>query len=248
MCYNIAFLTKKLEKYAERYKDSLPKGILTAVDPEQTLPQYYFVSAFEYPHLPVVTSNGIIYCKWGIIPSWTKDPDAASEIRKLTHNAVGETVFEKPSFRKSMVSQRCLLGINGFYEWRQFNKTKYPYFVTVKSSGVFSLGCIYDVWNNPVTGKPEHTFSILTTPANPLMETIHNTKKRMPLIIPRELEQNWVSPDVSPQSVKTLIRPYDQADMEAVTISTTANNVRNNRNIPEIMQPVQYPELSFFGI
>ena len=82
MCYNIAFLTKRLEKYAERYKDTLPPGFLSAIHPEQTLPVYYFVSGFEYPVLPVVTAGGVVSCNWGLIPSWTRDTESAAEDRK----------------------------------------------------------------------------------------------------------------------------------------------------------------------
>ncbi|MFZ5429771.1 MAG: SOS response-associated peptidase [Bacteroidota bacterium] len=247
MCYNIAFLTKRLEKYAERYKDTQPPGFLAAIQDKPDLPQYYFASGFDFPVLPLITGTGINFSSWGLIPNWAKDHENAAQIRTKTHNAVGETVFEKPSFRKSIVSQRCLLGINGFYEWRQFNKSKYPYLVTVKSSEIFSLGCIYDLWTDRNTGELFHTFSVLTTPANPLMETIHNTKKRMPLIISRENEKSWISSGLSIQEVRELIRPYDEADMEAYTISMAVNQVRNNRNVPEIMKPVNYPELTFFG-
>ncbi len=247
MCYNIAFLTKRLEMYAARYKDSLPPKWQSASGiTDQPLLEYYFVSGFEYPKLPVVTGNEILFCDWGLIPSWTKDPGTAMEIRTMTHNAVGETVFEKPSFRKSIASQRCLLGINGFYEWRLFNKTKYPYLITTGDSEVFSLGCLYDTWTDHTTGEVRHTFSIITTPANLLMETIHNTKKRMPLIIPPECEKDWVSPTLSTGDIQALIKPYERNDLRAVTISMTANNVRNNRNVPDIMHPYPYPELSLF--
>lgn len=247
MCYNIAFLTKRLEKYAERYKDTQPPGFMESNPGKPDLPAYYFASGFDYPVLPLVTSNGIVFASWGLIPAWTKDNESAALIRSKTHNAVGETVFEKPSFRNSIVSQRCLLGINGFYEWRLFNKSKYPYLVKLKSDDVFSLGCIYDIWTDRQTGEIKHTFSILTTPANPLMETIHNTKKRMPLIISRKDEKAWISAELSMKAARELIRPFDQCDMDAFTISMAANNVRNNRNTPEIMNPVNYPELSFFG-
>jgi putative SOS response-associated peptidase YedK len=247
MCYNIAFLTKRLEMYAARYKDSLPPGWQASAGiADQPLPEYYFVSGFEYPQLPVVTGSDILNCTWGLIPYWTKDPVTASEIRTKTHNAVGETVFEKPSFRKSIATRRCLLGINGFYEWRLFNKTKYPHLITIEGSEVFSLGCLYDSWTDQTTGEVRHTFSIITTPANPLMETIHNTKKRMPLIIPPDREKEWVSPALTTAEINGLIKTYEGNDLRATTISMTANNVRNNRNMPNIMHPVPYPELSLF--
>lgn len=247
MCYNIAFLTKRLEEYAERYKDSLPQSHLQQNSQPLTLPEYYFVSGFEHPLLPVVTTEGILPCYWGLIPEWIRTSPAATEIRDKTLNAAGETVFEKPSFRNSIKMQRCLLGINGFYEWRLFNKTKYPYYITSASGEIFSLGCIYARWTDQDSGVTLQTFSILTTAANPLMETIHNTKKRMPLIIPRSLEPAWISPDMPAEEVRNLIMPYNQNDLHAYTVTMIANHVRQNRNVPQIMEPVLYPELTLFG-
>lgn len=245
MCYNLAFLTKRLEKYAERYKDTLPPGFLSTADTGKTLPEYYFLSGFDYPELPVITDKDILMCRWGLIPSWTRDQTSASDIRSKTHNAVVETIFEKPSFRNSITTRRCLLGINGFYEWRLFNKKKYPYFITSARSEVFSLGCIYDSWTDKVTGKIHLTFSVITTPANPMMETIHNTKKRMPLILNSEEEKRWVSTDLSPAEIEELIKPCKDGDLRAVTISMVVNYARNNRNLPDIMKQVIYPELEF---
>src|SRR5659263_355368 len=81
----------------------------------------YFVSGFIHPQLPIVKHNGIFLYEWGLIPFWIKNHTAAKNIQNMTLNAVGETIFEKPSFRNSITTKRCLLGINGFYEWRNLN-------------------------------------------------------------------------------------------------------------------------------
>lgn len=247
MCYAIAYLTRRLEKYAERYNVTLQPLAMPETVINNDLPQYFFVSGFEHPVLPVVTSGGITFSRWGLIPSWAKDGDSASDLKSKTLNAAGETIFEKPSFRKAAISQRCLLGINGFFEWRQFNKQKYPYFITSPNSEILSLGCLFDTWQNSATGEKHHTFSIVTTPANPLMEKIHNTKKRMPLIIPEEFEKDWISAGLTTSQVSELIKPYNENGLKAYTISQKVNQVKNNRNIPEIINPVNYPELTFFG-
>lgn len=247
MCYNIAFLTRRLQIYADRYKDTLPPAFSTTLQEDQHLPLYHFVSGFDHPKLPVVTGSEILFCQWGLIPHWIKDETAARDIRTRTLNAAGETLFEKPSFRKSIASKRCLLGINGFYEWRLFNKTKYPYFIQARDNGILSLGCLYDLWTNQVTGEMVHTFSVITTPANPMMETIHNTKKRMPLIISREHEHLWVSPELTAADVMQMVKPCAGDVLDAYTISMAASQVRNDRNTPRIMQRVDYPELTLFG-
>jgi len=243
MCYNIAFLERRMQKYDERYKDVLPPDLNKRLAADQ-LPLFYFVSGFSHPLLPVVKHDGIELYQWGLIPSWTKDLASAKEMQGRTLNAVGETVFEKPSFRKSIASKRCLLGVSGFYEWREMNKKKYPYLIQTKSNDIFSLGCIYENWVDRGTGEIWNTFSIITTPANPLMESIHNTKKRMPLILSARDEKNWVDPLLSKEKIIELIRPYDESDMKAYTVSQKANSAQNNRNIPEILDKVEYPELA----
>jgi len=138
---------------------------------------------------------------------------------------------------------RCLFPVSGFYEWREFKGIKYPYYVQLAEMDYFSLGAIYDTWINQQTGDIKNTFSILTTPANPLMEKIHNLKKRMPLILSPEDEMKWLDPDLKTEQIKELIKPFPESKMTAYTISRAANNARNNRDIPKILNPVYYPEL-----
>ncbi len=206
-------------------------------------PTYYFVSGFSHPTLPIITKNGIELADWGLIPFWIKDENAATDIRTKTLNAISDTVFEKPSFKKAIQSQRCLLPINGFYEWRDFNKTKYPYLIQLKDKSIFSLGCIYDIWVDQATGEIRKTFSILTTTANPLMEKIHNLKKRMPLIIHEDDERMWIDDSLKTEEIKKMIQPFDESAMTAYTISRDVNNSRFDRNVEHIIHPVQYIEL-----
>jgi len=241
MCYTISYAEQRAARISERYKKLFPTTLISNL-PER-LTAYYLVSGFSHPELPIVTQNGLILGEWGLIPKWIKDENAASDIRKMTLNAVGESAFEKPSFKHSMTTQRCLLPVNGFYEWRDFNGIKYPYFIQLKNLESFSLGCIYADWMNPITHQKKTTFSILTTPANSLMEKIHNLKKRMPLIIHPENEERWISPTLNNDEINNLILPYEAQEMRAYTISMTANAAKNDRNNPEILIPVGYQEL-----
>ncbi|MFZ4544115.1 MAG: SOS response-associated peptidase [Saprospiraceae bacterium] len=242
MCFTLEFLSKPKEKYVERYKKLLPAEKKPDILPAQ-LPLFYLVSGFSHPELPVVRHDGIHMHRWGLIPFWTKDEGFAMSIQDKTLNAVGETVFEKPSFRNCITKQRCILGVEGFYEWRDYNKTKYPYLVKCKSQEIFSLGCIYDNWVDKLSGETVHTFSILTTPANPLMEKIHNSKLRMPLILDKKDEAKWLDPTLNHEQIQSLIKPFDDSDMYAYTIDKKAGNARLDRNIPEIILPVDYAEL-----
>jgi putative SOS response-associated peptidase YedK len=136
-----------------------------------------------------------------------------------------------------------LLPVSGFYEWREFKGNKYPYYIRLAETDYFSLGSIYDTWLNYETGELKNTFSIITTPANPLMEKIHNLKKRMPLILSPGDEMKWLDPGLKTDQIKELIKPFPEIKMTAYTISRDANNAKNHRDYPEIMNPVNYPEL-----
>lgn len=242
MCYNVAYLEARAAKYAQRYKSILPPDIVQ-VDPELEFPTFYFVSGFQHPLLPLVTGRTISLYQWGLIPAWVKNREQAADISNKTLNAVGETAFDKPSFRKSIASQRALLGISGFYEWRDVNGVKYPYFVSVKDAELFSLGCIYESWVDKSSGEIISTFSILTTPANPLMEKIHNLKRRMPLIIPEADEHKWIDPSLKREEIESLIKPFDQENMKAFTVTREINSPRHNRNTPEAIKEVVYNEI-----
>ena len=243
MCFNISITQVKIDELEKRYKAVIPAPVKQPAEKPQ-LPLFYFVSGFSHPLLPIIKHDGIVLSEWGLIPSWIKDKAAADDIRSKTLNAVGGTIFEKPSFRKSIVSQRCLLPVTGFFEWQDVNGTKYPYFIHLKSNPVFSLGCIFENRVDKSTGEIKNTFSIITTPANPMMEKIHNLKKRMPLIIGREDEKEWVNPSLSKEKIMQLIQPYHNEDMTAYTISKNCNSSRYNRNVAEILEKVDYPELS----
>ena len=87
------------------------------------------------------------------------------------------------------------------------------------------------------------TFAILTTPATPMMEKIHNLKKRMPLIIGREDERKWVDPDLDKEEIQSLIKPFDQDQMTAYTVTTKINSPRNERNVPDAIEKIKYAEI-----
>lgn len=242
MCYNVAYIEKRGDKYAARYKEIVTEQLELNLDAIE-IPSNYFISGFTHAKLPLVKHDGIELYSWGLIPSWIKDAENAKDIRTKTLNAMGETAFEKPSFRKSMAGKRGILGVSGFYEWREEHKLKYPYFIKARDEEFTSLACIYEEWMDRKTGEVFPTFSILTTPANPLMEKIHNSKMRMPLILNRRDEAAWINPELPAEEVKKLIKPFDERKMEAYTVSQFVNNARNNRNVPEAIVPVEYPEL-----
>lgn len=179
------------------------------------------VSGFAHPRLPILASEEpelIQMAFWGLIPFWTKDQDLASKMARQCLNARSETLAEKPSFRGPFKSKRCLVPISGFYEWRTEGKHKSPYFIKLKDEEVFSIAGLYDDWCNPATGEVIRTFTLVTCEANPLMAEIHNTKKRMPVILGKTSQEKWLTTEDHPIKSLDILAPFDENKMEAVCL------------------------------
>lgn len=173
-------------------------------------------NGFSHPKMPVISnkkSSEIQLFEWGLIPNWA-DETRANELKKSTLNAKSETLFELPSFKES-TSKRCLVLAESFYEWRTEGKRKIPYQIFVKEQEVFAMGGIYSEWKNPKTGEIKNTFSIITVPANDMMAYIHNTKLRMPLIIPQNQELEWLKPNLDRAQISGMMKPYKSSEMKA---------------------------------
>lgn len=209
MCYTIEInLTR--EQLEKRFKANLDKHL--------PYRKQQRVSAFGLPDCPVICSDEPEVIKlyaWGLIPFWSKDVKFAGEIRMKTFNARAETITEKASYKHAIKTKKCLVLTNGFYEWQTREKIKQPYFIHVKDSEAFALAGIYDSWTNKETGEILNTFSVITTRANPLMERIHNVKKRMPVILDEEIEKIWIDPDLSLDKTLSFLKPYDEKLMHA---------------------------------
>ncbi|NCB67426.1 MAG: SOS response-associated peptidase [Bacteroidia bacterium] len=238
MCYAISINEPKLEKLAERIGKASRATIEINFSEELYRP-YHFVSGFTFPDFPVAIEDKMELFKWGLIPAWVKDEKSANDLRSNTLNAKSETIFDKPSFRKAITTQRCIIPINGFIEWQTLDKEKQPYFIKPNDESLFLLGGLYDKWINPETGEFLNTFSIITTEANPLMAEIHNSKKRMPLILDDKNIDTWLDKKSSKDVIQRIFRPYDQTKMTAYQISKMVNSTKNNRNIPEILNPIE---------
>lgn len=243
MCFFYA-LSQTAQSLKNRYQLKLDFDF--ELEPELTEAKYY-ISGFEFPKLPVITNrqpDRLQGFTWGLIPFWVKTSTEAMEIRTHTLNARSDTVFIKPSFRNAIRERRCLVPADGFYEWREFNGKKYPYYIFLKSKEIFSFAGIWEEWTDRSTGEVLKTFSILTTDANPLMERIHNTKKRMPVILPREGEREWLRNGLSREEIIALTKPLKQELMAAHPISKLITLKSVNRNVPAVQEAFDYPELS----
>lgn len=208
----------------------------------------YHANGFSFPVMPVITLESprqVQMFHWGLIPHWVKSMDDANKLRAQTLNARSETVFEKPSFRSSIMRNRCLVIADGFFEWMDFQKKKYPHHIYLPGHRICCFAGIYAGWADKETGEFIHSFSILTTEANPMMARIHNLKQRMPVIVPPEGYARWLDPALEADDIRRFFHPYPEDDMAFHTISKRISSRTENSNTPDVIQPVEYPELAF---
>lgn len=165
---------------------------------------------------------------FGLIPHWAKDPKIAVQCI----NARAETVAEKPSFRTPFKRKRCLILSDGYYEWKHEGKKKWPYRITRADQKPFAFAGLWDEWTSP-RGQLVKTFSIITTETNGLTADFHD---RMPVILTRENEPLWLSPDVTEaKTLQPLLKPYPREEMALQPVSTAVNSSKNKD--ASVLQP-----------
>jgi len=162
--------------------------------------------------------NRLVNFRWGLIPSWAKDPSIGNRM----FNARAETLSEKPSFKNAFKKRRCLIIADGFYEWQKLGKVKKPLYFSLKSGRPFGFAGLHETWVSP-DHQPIHTCTIITTEPNELIKPIHD---RMPVMVPKEREAFWIDPDNQNQKdLLSILRPYPSEEMEMSEASISFRNV-----------------------
>ena len=178
---------------------------------------------------PDTTTRTLVLLRWGLIPSWAKDP----KIGLHCINAKAETVAEIPSFRAAFKARRCLVIATGFYEWQVHGRAKQPMWIGLKSHRPFVFAGLWEQWQPP-DGEAIESCTILTTEPNELMRPIHN---RMPVMLAPTAYDQWLSPTFQQaESLKALLRPYSSEELTAYPVSTLVNNPRND--VRQCLEPV----------
>ena len=166
--------------------------------------------------------------RWGLIPSWAKDPRTFS----LLFNARGESVNDKPAFRLAMRRRRCLFPADGFYEWRQQGRDRRPFFVRSRSGGPIAFAGLWETWMGP-NGEEMETATIVTTMANRTLAAIH---PRMPVVIAPEAFDLWLGGnDLDVAAATALIAPAPDEALEAYEVSAAVNSAANDS--PDLIAP-----------
>lgn len=206
------------------------------------LPQQgFFFNGFEHPSLPVMyvpqnqTQFEVSNFEWGLIPSWIKDEKKAMELRKNSLNARSETAFEKPMFHHAWEKNPCIVLASGFFEWEHVGQQKIPHYIYSSQREVLFMAGIYEKWYNSFTGSDIYSFSIVTTHANTLMEKIHNTKKRMPVILDEKGVEIWLKESAIER--QQLSKPCANEDLKEHIVSQKINSSKINRNEAWALEP-----------
>lgn len=205
-------------------------GITVEDTGPEDLPPRYNVAPSQLVPIVVAHHGGrqLVMAKWGFHAGWMK----ASKLAPI--NAKAETVAESPMFQGAMKHGRCLVPADGFYEWKPVpgQKRKQPYFLRLKSGGLFAFAGLYTP-ANAQAGVPA-TCTIITTTPNELVAPIHT---RMPAILEPGDEDRWSDPGVTdPAMVLPCLRPLPAHLMEAYLVSTLVSSPGNEG--AQLVEPV----------
>ncbi len=212
-------------------------------------------NGFEYKNWPIIKASGnddwnLEMAHWEFVPYWIKSQEALNESRKKfnTLNATSERLLESKMYRDAAINRRCLILSSGFYEWRHFQPegvkkpNTYPYFITLKNeleTPLFMMAGIYQPTVDFNTGEMLDSFSIVTTAANPIMNQIHNVKKRMPTILTPELAEEWIEDQLPEKRIHEIASfQLDSSMMKAWNISKDFRTAYNP------LEEYHYEELS----
>lgn len=167
--------------------------------------------------------------RWGLIPKWADSADTGYKMI----NARSETLTEKKSFKGPFLSRRCLVPANGFFEWKDAEEFKQPFFVRLLSSELLAFAGLFEHWVSP-DGEDVYSYTIVTTEANTLIQPLH---ERMPVILSPEHYNYWLDPNNEDvEGLQNLLLPYPMAQMSTYRVTTDVNTPKNN--YPKLLQPI----------
>ena len=167
--------------------------------------------------------------RWGLIPHWASDARIASR----TFNARAESVATMPAFRDAFRRKRCLVPVDGFYEWRREGSKRLPYRIFRADGRPLALAGLWSGWKNPETEEIRRTFTIVTTTPNSVIAELHD---RMPVIIPDDAWARWLDPaPAEPGELRALLEPNETIELEIAPASRLVNDVRHDG--PDLLLP-----------
>ncbi|MBI9033789.1 MAG: SOS response-associated peptidase [Bacteroidales bacterium] len=223
-------------------------GRFSLTKQEEAINQRFHTHGSHAPYVPryngapsqnmaVITnhdSQHISHFKWGLVPSWSKDPQIGSRLI----NARAESIDQKASFKTSFIQRRCLVLSDGFFEWKK-DRNKTAYYISLKDHKLFAMAGLWDVWAD-AEGKELNSFTIITTEPNSMMKSIHN---RMPAILQIDQEEEWLQNN-NRIDLKKILRPYPENEMQNWKVSPLVNSPINDSQ--EVIRRFIDPQVSLF--
>ena len=173
-------------------------------------------------NIPIFTNTKIYtYAHFGLIPSWAKDRS------NININARSETVFQKNSFRESYKQRRCIIPINGYFEWEKdkLAKTTTPHIITSTTHNYFAFAGIYEYWYDNNTGQKVLSCALLTTQPNERIKIIHD---RMPVILEQKNWKTWLDVNSTYEDLNKLYSPISNDSVQITEVNALVNSVRND--------------------
>jgi putative SOS response-associated peptidase YedK len=173
--------------------------------------------------VPIVRRNvsgtrELVEMRWGLVPRWAKDPSIGARMI----NARAESIATSGAFRDAYARHRCLVPVNGFYEWRRVHTGKQPLHIGMPDGRPFALAGLYERWRS-AEGDVLDTCTIVTTQACASLRDVHD---RMPVIVPDAEYARWL--DCSNPDVGDLLRAWSGEALRLYPVSTRVNAVRND--------------------
>ncbi len=210
-------LTKSEKELEARFKATFYSEDLEKYNP---LPNY---NVAPTQIMPVITNKDpqhFLPLRWGLIPFWAKDIRIGSQMI----NARIESVLEKSAFKYAMEKRRCLVPMDGYYEWKKNGRKKVPYRIITTDQDIFSVAGLWETWKSP-EGQLIQSYTLLTQPPSESIADIHD---RMPAILRRDQEAHWLATDISPAEALSMIAPYPPEALRAYRISDRIGKVTEN--------------------
>jgi putative SOS response-associated peptidase YedK len=167
--------------------------------------------------------------RWGLIPHWAENAKVGSRM----FNARAETLTTSPAFRDAFVRKRCLVPVDGFYEWKREGTVRQPFLIGRADGLPLTLAGLWSGWRDPVADRVVRTFTIITSGPNDQMVDIHN---RMPVVVPEELWPMWLDPLADRSELRAILEPNDDMSLLIHPVSRLVNDVRNDG--PALIEPM----------
>jgi putative SOS response-associated peptidase YedK len=168
--------------------------------------------------------------RFGLVPHWAKDTKGSFSLI----NARAETIRSRSAYRGLLERRRALILADGFYEWRTDpDGSRRPVHFTVGDGEPFAFAGLWSSWKNPESGQWLSSCSIITTEANAIVAPVHD---RMPVIVPRAREADWLDLTLTPAEVDALLVPFPAEQMAAHDASLLVNSPKNDG--PELLDPL----------